>query len=130
MSLLIGLHIQEQLSKNEKVMAKVKDRIYPVVATQGAPAYPFIIFDSAVTGAEESKDGYVDETAQVQIAVFGKSYGDAVRIAHEVRRTLSRGVADYADFSVVESRFVGSNEDYSDDLQAYIINLSFEFITV
>lgn len=129
MSVLIGLHIQERLSKNKKVTEKVGDRIFPIVATQGSPAYPFIIFDSSVSVADETKDGCSDEIASVVVSIFGKSYGEALHIAHAVKKDLEHSEIGYQDFEVVESAFIRSEEDYNDELAAYIINLNFEFIT-
>ena len=130
MSLLIGLHIQERLSRNPSVTTKVADRIYPIVARQGSPSYPFIIFDTSVGGGETSKDGELDESASVNVAIFSKSYGEAIHLANAVKKDLQNSEAEYSEFEVEESRFLRSEEDYDDDLSAYIINLNFEFITV
>lgn len=131
MSLLIGEHIQECLTTDAKVSAKVGERVYPIVVVGGAPEYPFITYTVEDTHpGTETKDGVLEDVATVSICSVAKTYGEAVRIAHYARYALEGNAAKYADFEVLDASMVGSQQTYESALPAFGVMITVEFNTI
>jgi hypothetical protein len=129
MSVLVGLHVQEVLNGTKAVTDKVGDRIYPLYIPVGTPEYPFICFSTGSITVEESKDGTASDMCDVEIAVVAKSYGEAVRIAADIRKALEGKCEDYEEFSVDESRFTSFKEEYLEEVDAVCVTSGFNFVT-
>lgn len=131
MSLLIGEHIQNVLTADAKVSAKVGERVYPIVVVGGTPVYPFITYTVEDTHpGTDTKDGVLEDVATVSICAVAKTYGEAARIAHCSRYALEGVAARYGDFEVIDANMTGSDETYESALPAFGVMVTFEFRTV
>lgn len=132
MSLLIGLHIVDALTKAKKVADKIGDRIYPLAAVSGAPSYPFVTFEVVGIQDEGTKDGSALDTVNVLVSAVSKSYVEAVNLANDIRYTLQGACVGYADkgFEVRDCGLVGSQEDYVEELPAYAVSVVMWFKTM
>lgn len=96
-------------------------RVYPVVAPQGATGLPFVTYTVAAVADGDTKDGAAYDTGKIEVTCIAKDYGQALDLAVEVRRRLTAcpGVGD-------ECRLAKSGEAYAIDMDAYVVELSFE----
>lgn len=130
MSLLIGIHIQDVLDKNGEIQEKVKNRIYPIVITAGTPAYPFIVYQNNGTQQYETKDGNIEDTVYVSVAIVSKTYDEAIRLGQTVRYAFEGVTRDYEEFRVLDCSFTGSSEEYMTDIDSFIITVDLSFKTL
>lgn len=130
MSILIGLHIRRALEKETDVTGFVGNRIFPLVVPQGVETYPFICYDISGGSGDSTKDGNVDDTASVSLAVIAKTYEEAIVIGNAVRYALDGKTAEYSEFIVTESMNVSYNDEYVEAIDAYAVNISIDFKTI
>nr|DAJ47722.1 MAG TPA: tail component [Caudoviricetes sp.] len=129
MSLLIGKHIKETLCSNSDIVAAVGKRIYPLVIPEGTPRYPFIVYRNLGVQPDYTKDGNNQDSVQVQVTVVAKGYEESVSIANTVRYAFDGKGGSYPDFTVNECEVDSSGEEYIQDVDAYAVNLIFNFKT-
>lgn len=128
MSILIGLHIKSTLESNEEVKGVIGARVFPLAMAQGVETYPFICYDTNGQANQTTKDGPVNDAASASMAVISKSYEEALIIANKVRKAFEGRRAEYPDFSV-ECVGLSYNDEYVEQLDAYAVNMSFDFKT-
>ena len=130
MSLLIGIHIKEVLLKDEALRKDIGDRVYPLVIPEGAPQYPFVVYESTGIQPFNTKDGSCEDSVGVSVAIVSKSYESVIGIANTVRYDLEGKTAKYTGFEVTECVLFGSAEDYLPDIDAVCVTLSFNMKTI
>lgn len=129
MSLLIGKHIKAVLNANTGVSGAVGKRIYPLVIPEGTPKYPFVVYRNLGIQPDYTKDGNDQDSVQVQVSVIAKEYEKGVEIANDVRYSFEGKEERYPAFTVNECEVVSSSEEYIQDVDAYAINIVFNFKT-
>lgn len=130
MSLLIGYHIKEVLTKNDIVVEDVDNRIYPLVIPVGTPEYPFIVFRNDGITTDGTKDGTCEDSVNVSVIIVTKDYMQAIELANTVRYSFEDVQAEYQQFQVNDCVVTGSSEEYLMDIDAVAITLGFNFKTV
>lgn len=130
MSILIGLYVADRLSSDASVTDKVGDRIYPVVATQGVEGFPYIVYSVAGNDDTSTKDGSGEDAVSVQIRVVSKRYSETLLVGNAVRKAFDGNLAKYDAFKVTEVGSMNYSDDYADDLDAFVLNLTIEFKTI
>ena len=130
MSLLVGIHINSVLSKDDKLTKEVDNRIYPLVIPEGAPKYPFIVFGSAGITPTDTKDGSCEDNVSISVVVIAKTYFSAIQIAQIVRYDLEGVSGKYEDLEVTDCVLSGSSENYLQEIDAFSIELYFNIKTV
>lgn len=128
MSILIGLHVKRTLEKDTDVTGFVGDRIFPIVAPQGVSTFPYICYDTNGQSGQRTKDGLANDLASVSMGVMAKSYEDALVIANSVRKAFEGKRTKYNEFSV-KCTGVSYNDEYFSQLDAFAVNLNFDFET-
>lgn len=120
MGLLIGKDVFAVLS-GSALPGGAEKRVYPVVAPQGATGLPFITYTVQAVADGGTKDGAPYDTGQVQVTCIAGDYGQALDVAAEVRRrlTVCPGIGD-------ECRLAKSDEAFALDMEAYVVELTFE----
>lgn len=127
---MIGLHIINQLTSSEDLRHITKGRIYPLYIPQGAPEYPFIMFDVQDDAPDyELNMGKAADNYTVTVYVAAKDYGQLCNISRQVRRALELHHADYDDFNVIGATYLGGSQDYSEEADALIKTMQFAFTT-
>lgn len=129
MSILLGLHIKKTLEADSNVKDLVGGRIFPLAMAQGVEAFPFICYDMNGQAGATTKDGPVNDTASVSLAVIAKKYEDVLLIAEAVRKAFEGKKAKYDEFEA-ENTGITYNDEYVESLDAYAVNMNLDFITI
>lgn len=128
MSVLIGLHIKRALENDLEVKRLVAKRVFPLAMAQGVETFPFVCYDTNGQAAQATKDGPMNDAASVGMAVVSKSYEEALVVANAVRKALENKRADYPEFEV-ECVGLSYNDEYVESLDAFAVNMNFDFKT-
>ena len=129
MSILLGLHIKKTLEADTNVKDLVGGRIFPLAMVQGVEAFPFICYDMNGQAGSRTKDGPVNDTASISLAVIAKKYEDALLIANLVRSAFEWKKAKYNEFEA-ENIGVSYNDEYVESIDAYAVNMNLDFKTI
>lgn len=130
MSLLIGQHIKAVLDADAACQARLKDRVYPVVIPESAPAYPLLVYTNTGTRPDETKDGNSNDTVTVVLVLMDNKYNDGVTLMNHIRYLFEGHKAQYSQFEVTDCELSGSSEDYDPDLAKFVFTLSLTFNTI
>ena len=130
MSLLIGQHIKAVLDADPVAKANLKDRVYPVVVTQSAPAFPLVVYSNTGTRPDETKDGNSNDTVTVVLILLSEKYKEGIMLMNHIRYLFEGHKAQYAQFEVTDCSLSGSSEDYDDGLAKYVFTISLTFNTI
>jgi hypothetical protein len=128
MSILIGLHIKRTLERDAMVKKYIGTRVFPLAMAQGVETFPFVCYDTNGQAAQTTKDGPVNDVSSVSMAVISKGYEEALNIAEAVRKAFENKREDYPEY-LVECVGVTYNDEYVDALDAFAVNLQFDFKT-
>lgn len=129
MSLSIGEHISKALSSDAVMVSKFNDRVYPVIIPEGVPKYPYIVYGGLSIHPDYTKDGAGQDDAQMQVAVVAKKYGEVIELSNHVRYQLEGVRAEYDGFTVNDCRVVSISVEYFQEIDAYAVNIMFNFKT-
>lgn len=124
MSLQIGKAIYNILSTDERVVEKVDNKIYPLVADNGT-TFPFIVYKRVSIIPASTKDRYIyQEMATVEVVVASDKYNESIEIADSVKEALQgkKGVFDGINVSKIE--FSDASEDFIED--TFTQNITFK----
>lgn len=130
MSILIGLHVIRALERVEAITKEVQERIFPIVAPAGIERFPFIIYETTGGNRTTTKDGRLYDEDSAVVRVVAKKHSDALRLANEARKALEGYTPDYEEFKVLGVGGISYNDEYVSNLDAYSVNLTFEFKTI
>lgn len=128
MSVLIGLHIKRTLEADVNVTGYIGNRLFPLAMVQGVEAFPFVCYDTNGQKGLTTKDGPVQDASSVSMAIVSKNYEDALVIASHVRKAFEGKRSRYEEFGV-ECVGVTYNDEYVENLDAFAVNMIFDFIT-
>ncbi len=88
MSLQIGKAIYDILHSNADIVAKLQDKIFPLISEQNT-TFPFIVYRRTGIIPAYTKDRYsVNDSVTVEIIVASEKYNESVEIADLVRLAL------------------------------------------
>lgn len=108
------------LKKNEELVKRVNNRIYPLIAKENTLS-PFIVFQRDSLQVNYCKDGVAEDLVTVSVTIVSSNYTDSVDIAELVRDSLELKRLD----KIKSIRIVSTSEDFVDD--GYLQQLQFEF---
>ena len=128
MSILLGLHIKRTLEGNEQVKSFVGNRIFPLAFPQGVETFPFICYDMNGQQGTKTKDGPVNDSTSISLAVVSKNYEESLILANLVRYAFENKGATYAEFEA-ENVGVTYNDEYVEAVDAYAVNMMLDFKT-
>lgn len=117
----VNKYIYQILSSDSELKSLVKEKIYPLIAEEST-TFPFIIFKRNNIVTEYCKDGVVNDSVDVSIAIAAKNYNQTIAIAERIRELLELKRNEY--FKSIHLTSVA--EDYVDD--AFIQELNFNAI--
>jgi hypothetical protein len=120
-SISSGITIYKALAADEAVKA-LCSRVYPVYSLD-EETLPYIVYERTSAQGDYNKSGQRD-LFSFDIAVYAKTYGEAVDIAEAVRAALEDNIFEGDGMVTKYITFRGATETWQDD--AYIVNLSFE----
>lgn len=127
MSLQIGKAIYQILHSNEDVVAKLQDKIFPLIADINT-TFPFIVYKRTGIIPAYTKDRYsVNDTVTVEIIIASDKYNDAVEIASLVRVALQGKNGTFSNIEIEDIRLVSADEDFIED--TFIQTLTFNITT-
>lgn len=130
MSILIGKHIQAVLSADADVARALHNRIYPVGAVKGAPAFPMLVYTNTGINVEYTKDGPASESVTVQLILLHPVYDSAITLMQRIRYLFEGHAAQYPTFEVDDCELSGYAEDFDIDLDKYVISITLTFSTI
>ena len=127
MSLSIGAHVYEKLSKSPELAKLVDDKMYPL-STKTETSFPFVIYKRDSLTPEYTKDRYATgDTVLVEVVVVSDNYLNSVIIAEEVRKSHENKRGSYDNFDVIDSKLISASENVIED--TFIQSLVFSFKT-
>lgn len=128
MSILLGLHIKRTLENNADVKSFVGGRIFPLAFPQGVDTFPFICYDMNGQQGTKTKDGLVNDSSSISLAVVSKNYEEALLLANSVRKAFEGKKSKYKEFEA-ENIGVTYNDEYVESVDAYAVNMTLDFRT-
>jgi hypothetical protein len=121
--------IKTRMEAHVGLAALVSDRIYPHHLPQ-QPAYPAVSYH--IIGARPRDRAMGGDSGiafkRVQVSCWGKSYGQAVQVAEQVRQALQRWSGTEAGTAVQDIYLENQNEFFEADLGIYHHALDFEVV--
>ena len=128
MSILLGLHIKRTLENDADVKSFVGGRIFPLAFPQGVDTFPFICYDMNGQQGAKTKDGLVNDSSSISLAVVSKNYEEALLLANSVRKAFEGKKSKYKEFEA-ENIGVTYNDEYVESVDAYAVNMTLDFRT-
>lgn len=126
MSLQVGKAIYHILHNDADVVARVENKIFPLVANEST-TFPFIIYKRTGLESATSKDRFIfKETATVEVIVASDKYNESVEIANLVKEALEGKQGIYSDIDIIDVRMTNTDENFIQD--TFIQNLTFSII--
>lgn len=127
MSLQIGKAIYDILHSNTDIVAKLQDKIFPLISEQGT-TFPFIVYRRTGIIPAYTKDRYsVNDSVTVEIIVASEKYNESVEIADLVRLALEGKRGTYSNIWIEDIRIVSADEDFMED--TFIQTITFNITT-
>ena len=124
MSVFLGQHVKETLMGFEALTDVVDDRIYPVIAIQGSPLYPFVRYFTEVTGTEYDKGPggleHVEDHCVMTVHCVAKEYDPAVMMLSAARKALEGKSGNYTEFKLDPARVQSADCYFDTDLAAFV----------
>lgn len=114
------------LKEDTEFKAKVKNRIYPLVAPDGAEKYPFAVFSYVSAGTVGTKDGREREVT-VAVTIVDKNYDNAHETAAMVEDVFIKAEATANQNDLYDPEFLRESEEYSQELDAYLVKTEINF---
>ncbi len=97
MSLQIGKAIYDILHSNTDIVAKLQDKIFPLISEQNT-TFPFIVYKRTGIIPAYTKDRYsANDSVTVEIVVASEKYNESVEIADLVRLALEGKKGTYSN---------------------------------
>ena len=118
MSILIGKHIKEVLSK---LSNKVSGGIF-LEGLNRDTNYPYIVYDYTVQPDAETKDGNTFN-CNVSIKIYSTDGDSSIKLAEEVRKTMVESETTSDEFEILETEFV----NYQGSLDEGVYKREIEF---
>lgn len=118
MSILIGKHIKEVLSK---LSNKVSGGIF-LEGLNRDTNYPYIVYDYTVQPDAETKDGNTFN-CNVSIKIYSTDGDSSIELAEEVRKTMVESETASDEFEILETEFV----NYQGSLDEGVYKREIEF---
>ena len=136
MSVMLGFAVRQMLLDSVGVADIVGDKIYPDVVTQGVPSYPYISYNTQITGVQYAKgpEGIQPtvDSCQVEVSGVTKSWDTGVRLLAAIRKAVEAkcvGYEDGYDFEADPMEVVSAVCAYNEDLDAYVATMVLETTT-
>lgn len=121
MSLQINKAIFNILSSDEKVVALVGDKMFPVAADDDAKS-PFIVYTRKSVLPCYSKDGLEYDECIVEVACASDDYEESITIAQSVRKAMELKVGVFEGVAILQSRFLNCTEGWGVDNNIQTVN--------
>ena len=118
MSILIGKHIKEVLSK---LSNKVSGGIF-LEGLNRDTNYPYIVYDYTVQPDAETKDGNTFN-CNISIKIYSTDGDSSIELAEEVRKTMVESETTSDEFEILETEFV----NYQGSLDEGVYKREIEF---
>lgn len=115
MSLQVGKAIYTILQSDEAVVAKVQNKIYPLIADTDT-TFPFIIYKRTGVEAAGTKDRFIyNEDTYVEVVIASDKYMDSIEIADLVKDALVGKRGNYSGIEIYDTIMTNADEDYLQD---------------
>lgn len=115
-----GTEVRKALLSSDKLKAKVKSAVSPLIAKEGTK-FPFIVYQKSGGWYEYNKDSVTGANVTVDIIIFSDTYEEMVEVSDMVDDAM------YSYFTNCGSvpRLTGSDENFQDDV--YYQTMTFQF---
>lgn len=127
---MIGSHIVAAIKANTAANSKLAGRVYPVCMPLQVPKFPYVIYQSGISGDDPTKDGNCQDYVTSTVMIIEKNYTALMSLSNSVRYSLQDNKADYSGFKILSCYLISSKEQYDMDLAAYVMTLIFNFQTI
>lgn len=138
MSILLSHHIKSCLSANSGITDKVGSRIYPYVATQGAPQLPFIVYNCEITSTEYDKGvtsqgdstlHRIMDSCSIAVHCVVREHDELLSLMELVRNAVECSTGEYATYYVSPCEMTSALVDFDQELPAFDGVITFETTT-
>ena len=127
MSLQIGKAIYEMLHSDTAIMAKLQDKIFPLISEHNT-TFPFIVYKRTGIVPAYTKDRYTaNESVTIDIIIASDKYNETIEIADLVRLSLEGKKGLYSGIQIEDVRLLSADEDFIED--TYIQTITFNITT-
>lgn len=127
MSLQIGKAIYEMLHSDTAIMAKLQDKIFPLISEHNI-TFPFIVYKRTGIVPAYTKDRYTaNESVTMDIIIASDKYNETIEIADLVRLSLEGKKGLYSGIQIEDVRLLSADEDFIED--TYIQTITFNITT-
>lgn len=127
MSLQIGKAIYDILHSNTDMVAKLQDKVFPLIADNNT-TFPFIVYKRTGIIPAYTKDRFsANDSVTVEIIVASDKYNETVEIADLVRLALEGKKGTYSNIWIEDIRMVSADEDFIED--TFIQTITFNITT-
>lgn len=115
-----GSEVRKALLSSDKLKAKVKSAISPLIAKEGTK-FPFIVYQKSGGWYDYNKDTVTGGTVTVDIIVFTDTYEEMV----EVSDMVDDAMYNYFVNAGSVPKLMGCDENFQDDV--YFQTMTFQF---
>ena len=124
---MVGKAIIDIFTADAALSARFSNRIYPIVATQGA-AVPYVVYEVDTVDPTRTKDSdsHVDEL-RVRFNIVAEDYADAVGGEADIRQAFVRVRDEYSGVNVNSCTFEGGRDLFSDTDRRYARQTDLKF---
>lgn len=131
-SLQIGKVIYQILHEDEDLVARVHDKVFPLIATRGINnediTFPFIVYRRESIEPADTKDRFICKcVVTVSIVVASDKYNDTIEISDIIVNALQGYKGQFDTIDIKDIKFSEASEDYIDD--TFIQQLNFNIYT-
>lgn len=113
----VGSELRKLLMADSKIVSKLSDKIFPLVANAGT-LFPFLVYRRSAYRPASNKD-YQSEIVSIEIAIATVKYEEGVDIADAVADALSGKQTDIIEDIEITNIY----EEFTDDTFIQKINL-------
>ena len=125
---MIGLVVNKLLKDSSALFALVGLKIYPY-AIEEDDTLPGVLYRVISSEPEYDKSGIVEESNEVEVLVYAKTYANCLSIAKEIRSALEFKKGDVDGIYVSSCRVQKISEDYDFSQNIYFSTVNFLIIT-
>lgn len=115
MSLQVGKAIYTILQNDEAVVAKVQNKIFPLIADVDT-TFPFIVYKRTGVEAADTKDRFIyNEDTYVEVVIASDKYVESIELADLIKSALVGKRGNYSGIDIYDTRMTNADEDYIED---------------
>ena len=128
MIIQVGKAINNILTNDKTVTAKIGKRIFPLIANVDTQ-FPFVVYRRNSIIPVDSKDKFShEESATIEVVIAANSYNESIEIAELISKSLQGKKGNFSGVEIKKIQLTEAAEDFIED--TYIQRLTFIITTI